>query len=78
MLNEHTINKINEVETKGDYDYLMNSFKLSSAPLELRQEAMKALQVKYPQYDDAKHTTSKEVLQMIKDSEADIDDINGY
>ena len=78
MLNEHITNKINEVETKSDYDYLMNSFKLSSAPLELRQEAMKALQVKYPSFDDAKHTTSKEVLQMIKDGEADIDDINGY
>ena len=56
----------------------MNSFKLSSAPLELRQEAMKALQIKYPHFDDTKHTTSKEVLQMIKEGEADIDDINGY
>jgi hypothetical protein len=56
----------------------MNSFKLSSAPLELRQEAMKALQGKYPSFDDTKHIASKEVLQMIKDGEADIDDINGY
>lgn len=72
MLNEKIIEKIEEIETKSDYDDLMNSFKLSSAPLELRQEAMKALQIKYPHFDDTKHITSKEVLQMIKDGEADI------
>jgi replicative DNA helicase len=78
MLNERIKNKILEIETKSEYDDLMNSFVLSDAPLELKQEAIKELKKAHILFDDERHTTPKEVLQMIKDGEADTSDINGY
>lgn len=78
-LNENIKRRVSEVEDKIDFDDLMDSFKLSTAPLEIRQEAMEYLKAQYPQYDEQSHTPTKEVIQMIKDGEADIDDIgNGY
>ena len=81
MLNEKIIKRINEVETKSEYDELMDNFKYSKAPLKLRQEAMDELKKIHSIFDDEgrKHTTPKEVLQMIKEGEADISDLcNGY
>lgn len=78
MLNEKIKQRINEVETKSEYDDLMNSFALSDAPIELKQEAIKELKKAHILFDDERHTTPKEVLQMIKDGEADTSDINGY
>ena len=79
MVNDKLKEKIkNDIEDKVDYDDMMNGFKMSSADLELRQEAMNYLKAQYPQYDDKKHIPTKEVLQMIKEGEADIDDINGF
>lgn len=43
MLNERIKQRINEVETKSEYDDLMNSFALSDAPIELKKEAMDEL-----------------------------------
>jgi hypothetical protein len=56
----------------------MNSFALSDAPIELKKEAMDELKKVHHIFDDKKHITPKEVLQMIKDGEADTSDINGY
>ena len=78
MLHEKIKQRINEVETKSEYDDLMNSFELSDAPIELKQEAIKELKKAHILFDDERHTTPKEVLQMIKDGEADTSDINGY
>ena len=78
MLNEKIIKRINEIETKSEYDELMNSFILSDASIEIKQEAIKELKKAHILFDDDRHTTPKEVLQMIKDGEADTDDINGY
>ncbi len=78
MLNERIKQRINEVETKSEYDDLMNSFALSDAPFELKKEAMDELKKVHHIFDDKKHITPKEVLQMIKDGEADTSDINGY
>lgn len=78
MLNERIKNKILEIETKSEYDDLMNSFALSDAPLELKKEAMDELKKVHHIFDDKKHITPKEVLQMIKEGGADISDINGY
>lgn len=75
MLNERIKNKILEIETKSEYDDLMNSFVLSDAPLELKKEAMDELKKVHHIFDDKKHITPKEVLQMIKEGEADISDM---
>lgn len=72
-------NRVAKVEDKVDYDDLMESFKLSSAPLEVRQEAMEYLKAQHSQYDEKQHIPTKEILQAIRDGEADIDDIGtGY
>lgn len=78
MLNQNIIKRINEIETKSEYDELMNSFVLSDANIEIKQEAIKELKKAHILFDDDRHITPKEVLQMIKDGEADISDINGY
>lgn len=79
MVSERIKERVAEVEDKYDFDELMNSFKMSNAPLEVRQEAMEYLKAQHSQFDDKSHTPTKEVLQMIKDGEADTDDIgNGY
>lgn len=67
-----------QIEDKVDFNEMMNGFKMSSADLEVRQEAMNYLKAQYPQYDEVKHIPTKEILQAIKDGEADIDDINGF
>jgi len=78
-LTEALKKKVSEIEDKADYDDLMENIKLSSAPLEIRQEAINYLKTQHPQYDEKRHTPTKEVLQMIKDGESDISDIgNGY
>ncbi len=48
-INERIKQRVAEVEDKVDYDDLMDSFKLSTAPLEARQEAMEYLRKQYPQ-----------------------------
>lgn len=75
MLNEKILSRIQEVETKSEYDELMNAFKTSNAPIELKQEAIKELKKAHKYYNDEENIPTKEVLQLIKDSEADISDI---
>ena len=75
MLNEKILSRIQEVETKSEYDELMNAFKTSNAPIELKQEAIKELKKVHKYYNDEENIPKKEVLQLIKDSEADISDI---
>ena len=79
MINKILKEKIEtEIEDKVDYDDMMNGFKISSADLELRKEVMNYLKAQYPQYDVKAHLPTKEIMQAIKDGEADIDDINGF
>ena len=79
MLSEHLKEKIkNDVEDRQDYDDMLQGFKMSEAPLEVKQEAINFLKAQYPQYDVIDHLPTKEILEQIKAGEADIDDIGGY
>lgn len=79
MLSERIIEKIkNEIETKEDFDELMLNFRMSKASLDERDEAINYLKKQYPQFDIKDHLPTRELLQQIKDSEADTNDINGY
>lgn len=66
---------IDEIETQEDFDEKMEIYKTSSAPLETRQEYIQKLKAMYPQFDNSNRLPSREILQMMKDGEADIDDI---
>ena len=69
--------RLDEIETQEDYNEQLEIYKTSSAPLEMRQEYIKKLQAMYPEFDNSNRLPSKEIFQMMKDGEADIDDIGG-
>ena len=69
--------RLEEIETQEDFDDKMEIYKTSSAPLETRQEYIQKLKAMYPQFDNSNRLPSREILQMMKDGEADIDDIWG-
>ena len=69
--------RLEEIETQEDYNEQMEIYKTSSAPLEQRQEAIKKLQAMFPMFDNSNRLPSKEILQMMRDGEADISDMGG-
>ena len=69
--------RLDEIETQEDYNEQLEIYKTSSAPFEMRQEYIKKLQAMYPEFDNSNRLPSKEIFQMMKDGEADIDDIGG-
>ena len=69
--------KLEEIETQEDYNEQMEIYKTSSAPLEQRQEAIKKLRSAFPEFDNSNRLPSKEILQMMRDGEADISDMGG-
>ena len=68
---------VDEIETQEDFDEKLEIYKTSNAPLEMRQEYIKKLQEMYPEFDNSNRLPSKEIFQMMKDGEADIDDLGG-
>jgi len=79
MLNEHIIKAISNVKSKEDYESLVGRFKTSEAPLETREEAIRELEARCPQYVTVDKLPSRELFEELKDGEADIDDIGtGY
>ena len=78
MLNEHILKKINTINTKEDYDALLNSIKTSEAPLETREQAIRDLKAQKPQFDAVDKLPSKELFAQLKDGEADISDMQGF
>ena len=75
MLNEKIMARIEVVETKLEYNDLLNSFKTSDAPIEIKELAIKTLKKAHKHFNDDENITPKEVMQLIKESEADISDI---
>lgn len=69
--------RLEEIETQEDFDEQLEIYKTSNAPLEMRQEYIKKLQAMYPEFDNSNRLPSKEIFQMMKDGEADIDDLGG-
>lgn len=69
--------RLEEIETQEDFDEQMEIYKTSSAPLETRDEFIKKLKAMFPEFDNSNRLPSKEIFQMMRDGEADIDDIGG-
>ena len=61
-LNENIKRRVEKIEDRVDYDDLMDSFKISSAPIEVRTEAMNYLKAQYTQNDEQSHITTKEII----------------
>jgi hypothetical protein len=78
MLNDATMKTIAKVSTKEDFDILLNRFKTSEAPLDVRQEAMRELKAQHPKFDAIDKLPSKELSTEMKDGEADISDMGGF
>lgn len=66
-----------EVECVEDYLDFVDNVKMSSAPLEDREDALKYLETCYPEYS-GKVATNASVMKDIEAGQADTDDINGY
>lgn len=75
MLNEKIMARIEAVETKLEYNDLLNSFKTSDAPIEIKELAIQTLKKSTQAFNDDENITPKEVMRLIKESEADISDI---
>ena len=69
--------RIDEIETQEDFDEQLEIYKTSNAPFEMRQDYIKMLKAMYPEFDNSNRLPSKEIFQMMKDGEADIDDLGG-
>ena len=67
--------RLEEIETQEDFDEQLEIYQTSSAPLEKRQEYIKKLKAMYPEFDNSNRLPSKEIFKMMKEGEADIDDI---
>lgn len=78
MISEHLANRINEVSTQKEYDELMHGIKMSSAPFDAKDEAMRELNRLKPQFNEADRTPTQAILEDIKAGQADIDDIGGW
>lgn len=78
MISEAVKKRVAEIETKTDFNELMQSFKLSNADDKIKEEAIIYLREQYPNFDIVDKFPSKELLEEIKAGEADIDDICGY
>lgn len=78
MLNDALLKKIGSISTKEDFDKLLDGFKTSEAPLEIRQEAMRELKAQHPKFDAVDKLPSKELYAELKDGEADISDMGGF
>jgi len=70
--------KFDDIETQADYNRKMVSFETSSAPFDVREKAIRELKAAFPNFDTSEIITPKEVLQMMKDGEADLSDMNGF
>ena len=69
--------RLDEIETQEDFNEQMEIYKTSSAPLAQREEAIKNLKAKFPLFDNSSRLPSKEIFKMMKEGEADTDDIGG-
>lgn len=64
---------LDEVECQEDFDELMSIYRGSLASTDVKEAGIQRAKARFPQYDrDRVHQVSKEVLQGIKDSEAEI------
>lgn len=70
--------RIEEIETQEDFSQKMDEYNISNAPFEAREEAKRKLRATFPEFGTIDKIPNKEILQMIKDGEADIDDIGGF
>jgi len=78
MLNDAIKKRIDEVSDAEEFKILIESFKLSQAPTELKDAAIRALKARHPYYDTAIKIPTRELLEQIKEGEADTSDMDGY
>lgn len=75
MLNQKTINRINEVDSVQDFNELLDIFQLSEADKATKEEAIRELKARKSVFYVNPVHTSKNVYEDIKAGAADIDDI---
>lgn len=69
--------KKEDVRSIQDFEEVMNGYKMSSAPLEVREVAMKELKLMYPDFDTTQKDQNQEVVDMIKAAAPDTSDMGG-
>ena len=69
---------IEEVETQEDYNAKLYEYQvLSQASFQVKEEAILKLRRMYPHFDCTENAVEEEILQGIKDSQADIPKLEG-
>lgn len=64
--------RLNRVKNKSDYDQLMGSYKISDAPLIIKEEAIRKLKALYPQFDTIDKKPTQKILKDIIDGQAEL------
>ncbi len=77
-MTDYALNRIKEVVSKREFDQLMEGFKTSNQPLEIREECIEELKKHYPFYDTSNRLPNKELRQMMEACAADIDGLEAY
>lgn len=75
MLAEGIIKAINKVDSQEEFNLLLDKFKLSSAPLEIREAAIEELKKRKKMFYISEKADLTEVYLDIIAGQADIDDI---
>jgi len=78
MVSDAVKEAVSKIETKEDYNNVLQKFKLSSATVEQKEEAIRYLKTQHPSFDTTDRLPTKELLSEIEAGQADIDDIGGY
>lgn len=63
---------LNRVKNKYDYNQLMCSYKISDAPLAIKEGAIRKLKASYPQFDTIDKKPTPKILKDIIDGQAEL------
>lgn len=67
--------KREDINTINDYNKVMEGYKVSSAPLGLREKAIKELEDMYPEFNKNAKTQKEKVTKMIAEAAPDSFDV---
>ena len=64
---------LSEVDSQEDFDELIDIYRMSEAPIEVRKAAIEKAKKEFPEFDTDKiHQVRKDVMDNIRDGRADL------
>ena len=72
---QRIIDRAKTITNKKEFNSVINSIKVSDAPLEQREEAIRYIKTQCSKFDTQDKPLNTQLLKDIQEGEADIDDI---